>query len=119
MRTAGLVVCLFVVHHCCGATDHTVALYKVSVAAATTGVMLDVASSWGKYEAQPLYRSRDGRFGTKGAVLRIGMLGAALIAQKIARKKAPENKFVRKMLTVVNFGVCGSGVGIAIHNWRR
>lgn len=111
------VYCLLVSGGCCFADD-SVGLYQISVAAATTGVMLDVASSWGHYEAQPLYRSFNGRFQTKGAVIRIGMLGAALVAQKIARKRAPKNKFVRRTLTVLNFAVCGSGTGAAIHNWR-
>ncbi len=110
--------CCLLVSGACGGADHSLDVYSISVIAASTGVGLDAASSWGHYEAQPLYRSSNGRFQTRGAVLRVGMLGVALIAQKIARKKAPQNKFVRRILTVVNFGVCGSGTSIAIHNWR-
>ena len=92
--------------------------YKASVIAATAGVTLDVASSWGKLERQPLYRSSYGRFHSKGAVIRIGMLAGALIAQKIAKKKAPNNKFAHRAFVVVNLFVGGSGTAAAIHNWR-
>ena len=111
-------LCLFLVSGLCFAAGRDVDVYKVSVIAASTGVGLDVASSWGHYEATALYRSSDGRFHTKGASIRIGMLVGVLIAQKIVRKRVPENKFVKKVFTVVNLSVCGSATTVAIHNWR-
>lgn len=91
------------------------ATYKWSATALTAGTTLDCVSSYGAYEANPLWRSANGRFETKGVALRFAFVGSTLLVQRFVLRRHPSTA---KLLTVVNFT---SGVtlgGIAFRNFR-
>jgi hypothetical protein len=92
---------------------HTSKLWTASCFLLVAGTSLDVASSWGKYEANPLLRSSDGRFGAKGLSLKLAITGAILVPQYMMRN----NPTVRKLFTFTNFAQAGMYTGIAARNF--
>lgn len=84
-------------------------VWRWSLAALATGASLDVASSWGRYEANPLARDATGRFSpVRGLALKAGV-GAGLW---LLGRKSP------KAGTVANLTAAGIWAGAALHNWR-
>jgi len=90
-------------------------LWTASVISASAGIGLDLASSYGEYEANPRLRGADGRLGAKGVAINVGVV-SALITSRLLGKHLP-GKF-KRVLTVVNFSFAGARVGIAARNWR-
>lgn len=92
---------------------------QASLAAAN---VLDVHSSWGKYELNPVLKSSDGRFGTKGVLLKAAIVGGLvgyqhLVYHKILRKEEDKKRFI-KAATIANFCLTGVFTGVAIHNYQ-
>lgn len=83
-------------------------LWHVSVAAYSGAQAFDAASSLGRIEANPLMRSADGRFGTRGIAIKAGITGAVVLGQYLILRRRPQ---ARRALAVVNFGVA-AGVGV-------
>lgn len=92
---------------------HVSKLWIVSSLALLAATSLDAGSSWGKYEANPLLRSSDGRFGARGVSIKFAMAGAALAPQFLLHR----NHTATRLFTVVNFAQAGMYSGIAIHNF--
>lgn len=91
--------------------------WKISAAAVMTGAALDIASSWRQPEATGIYRGGDGRFGTKGAVIKAALIGGNLALQYIVLKRtnwAP----ARKICIAANWIAAGTQAGVAARNWR-
>ena len=65
-------------------------LWKISAAVLASVTIADVQSSVGRYEANPLLRSHDGRFGNRGMALKGALVGAALGTQWLVLKKNPQ-----------------------------
>lgn len=86
-------------------------LYWLSVGVMVGGHVLDAGSSYGAGEANPLMRSNDGRLGMRGIAIGAGIVGAALLAQRLCGKRS------RKAFTPVNFAVGGFRAGIAARNF--
>lgn len=91
-------------------------LYWSSVAALTAAHVADTHSSWGKYEANPLLRSSDGRFGLRGAAVKSGIAAGNLTVQTLILRKWPK---ARKAAAIINFAAAGVIVGIAARNYRQ
>ncbi len=90
-------------------------LWTASVVTLTAGIGLDLASSYGEYEANPYLRGADGRLGAKGVAINVGVV-SALITSRLLGKRLPR-KF-KRVLTAVNFSITGLRVGTAVRNWR-
>jgi hypothetical protein len=74
----------------------------------------DIASSWGKNEANPLLRSGQ-RFGYGSLAIKLGALGGCLAAQHLIVPRHPERT---PMITSVNFAVAGGLTVVAARNVR-
>lgn len=92
--------------------DRSATLWKVSIATMLASSAFDAASSMGKSEQNPLLRSSDGTFGTKGVALKFGLVGASLVPQIIFRNR----KDLRRLFTIVNFGDTAMFTAIGVHN---
>jgi hypothetical protein len=92
--------------------DRSATLWKVSIATMLAASAFDAASSMGKSEQNPLLRSSDGTFGTKGVALKFGLVGASLVPQMIFRNR----KDLRRLFTIINFGDTAMFTAIGVHN---
>lgn len=92
--------------------DRGAALWKVSIAAMLAASAFDAASSMGKNEQNPLLRSSDGTFGTRGVAIKFGLMGASLAPQIIFRNR----KDLRRLFTIINFGDTAMFTAIGVHN---
>lgn len=73
---------------------------------------LDMASSWGRPELNPLLRSADGRFGGKGLAAKLAVFGGVeVIKWRLARR---HGKFARAL----SLGPAGAYAAVAARNWR-
>jgi hypothetical protein len=88
-------------------------LWWLSVAAVAGAALFDVASSAGKYEANPLLRSRDGTFAGRGVAIKLGALGAGLAAQYLLFRNQPRTP---NTVSFVNFAAAGALSGVAVRN---
>lgn len=68
-------------------------------------------------EANPLFRSADGSFGKRGALLRGGMAAGALAIQYLTIRRPDTPRWVVRTLTAINFVAAGMSAGIAHRNW--
>jgi len=75
-------------------------------------VTADVVSSWGGRELNPLLRSSNGNFGMRGAAVKYGTLGAALLTLRLTKK---ENE---KAVIFGQIASAGFLTGIAVRNTR-
>ena len=91
--------------------------WKISAAALTAGAALDVASSWQQPEANPVYRSANGRFGGKGLAIKAAIIGGNLALQYVVLKRT-NWKPAQKICTAVNWIAAGTQTGVAVRNWR-
>ena len=79
---------------------------------------LDVPSSVGKYEANPLLRDSQGRFNTRRALMiKSAASGGMLALQVVFRKRMPERN-LEKPYAVVNFAAAAA-VGAATYRNTR
>jgi hypothetical protein len=86
-------------------------LWKASVATLGAAHASDVASSWGRGEANPVLRGGDGRFGVRGLVIK-SLSAAAAIAPQWAMPPR-----YRSWMRWVNFGLAGVVIGVAARNY--
>jgi hypothetical protein len=82
-------------------------LSRIAIVAASTA---DAASSWGGFEANPLLRSSNGRFGVRGSAIKFGVLAAWLLATR-------KHKY-EPVVVYGNFAAAGALSGVAVRNWR-
>ncbi|HXE15365.1 MAG TPA: hypothetical protein VN633_24785 [Bryobacteraceae bacterium] len=94
-------------------TTHVSKVWIASTVALLAATSLDAASSWGKYEGNPLLRSSNGTFGAQGVSLKFAIAGAMLAPQLLFRK----NRRATKFFTITNFAQAGMFTGIAVHNF--
>jgi hypothetical protein len=92
---------------------HISKVWIASTIALLAATSLDAASSWGKYEGNPLLRSSSGTFGAQGVSLKFAIAGAMLTPQLLFRR----NRRATKFFTITNFAQAGMFTGIAIHNF--
>lgn len=80
--------------------------------------VLDVHSSMGRYEANPLLRTTDGRFDVnRGAFIKIGASGSFLAVQWFLHRKH-RSEGLDKAFTVTNSVLAGVVARTAFQNYR-
>ena len=91
--------------------------WKISAVALAAGAALDVASSWQRPEANPVYRSGNGRFGGKGVAIKAVIIGGNLALQYLVMRRT-NWKPARKICIAANWIAAGTQTGVAVRNWR-
>lgn len=82
-------------------------VWKWSLGALAAGAASDIASSWGKYESNPLARDSSGRFSpARGIALKSGVIAGLWIVGR----KSPQ------VGAAANFSAAGVWAGAAISN---
>lgn len=76
-----------------------------SQAAFVAGMSADTGSSWGLREGNPLLRSGDGRFGSQGAAIKLGLMAGGLAMQRFTLKRHPESV---RSIEISNFATAGA-----------
>jgi len=94
----------------CAAAD----LWHVSAVAYGGAMAADAASSWNKYELNPILQDRTGRFTGRGVAIKAAITGVVLIGEWMVLRRKPS---LKKAVTVVNFGVAVPVAGVAVYNW--
>lgn len=89
--------------------------WVASVAALLGAHAVDVASSYGRQETNPLLRSGSGRFDARSMGIKMGIVGGVLAVQCLALRKAPE---AHRTLAITNFVGAGAMAAIAARNWQ-
>ena len=89
-----------------------------SIFALVAATSMDAASSWGKYETNPILASANGRFGAKGVSIKAGVAAGTIVSEILLRKHNDlKTKFVIGNLAetalfstaaVHNFGVAAA-----------
>lgn len=91
-----------------------VARWKLSLAPFAVSQALDVSSSRGMRELNPVLASPNGQFGARGAAVKLGTAGAFAGMQILIVKKYPRSaKFFEK----INWASAGVTAGFAAHNY--
>ena len=85
---------------------------RIALAAATAG---DVATSYGKPEGNPLLRGPGGQFGARGVSIKLGIIGTALVVEKIIERRHPD---AARPLAIVNAATAVGVAAIAVRNGR-
>ena len=92
--------------------SHSKRLLVASFAAVTAAEMVDSASSWGKFEANPVLGQS--RFGGAKAGIKIGVVTGMLAGQYLLLRHRGPGSF--KAMAAINFASAGVLGGIAYHN---
>ena len=87
-------------------------LWLASICAVVVASSFDAATSWGKYEANSVLASSDGRFGAKGVSIKAAIAGAGLLPQLLLR----HHKDFRTTFTIANFAEAAIYTGVSVHN---
>lgn len=90
-------------------------LYTISLLTLTAIQIADVASSYGRPEANPILANSAGRFGGRALALKAGMVGGLEFSQLFMLRRHPERA---KRMAIVNFVVSGLLTGVVVHNVR-
>ena len=109
-----LILTMTMILFCSTPTQARSRWYRVGQVAWAAANLVDVGSSWGKRELNPVLGR--GRFGRRQAGIKLGVAGGWLVGQEVLRRRVPESA---RAITVVNLaGAGGLGV-VAVGNWRR
>ena len=88
--------------------------WKISLAPVLASQTLDVASSYGRRELNPLLAGPDGRFGARGAGIKLGAVAGILGIEYLIVKRHPG---AARVLSHLNFSVSIVTGGFAAHNF--
>jgi len=92
-------------------TDRT--LWWTSVAALGAATLADAHSSWGKYEANSVLAGAGGKFGTRGALVKVGVTSGWVATQAVILRKSRSHR----MLAIINFAAATAFSIAACHNY--
>lgn len=90
------------------------ASWKWSLAPLAASQVLDITSSYGMRELNPLLEGPHGEFGAKAAGVKIGVTAAVAGVEYLIVKAHPR---AAKMLTTINWSGAALTSGFAIHNY--
>ncbi len=90
-------------------------IYHWSLAALASGVAHDSASSWQKFEANPLLCDRYGRFSHRGLTIKAGLAAGSAVTGYLIVRKYP---YGARAAAITNFAAAGMLHSVAAHNWR-
>ena len=94
-------------------------LWKFSTAAVLASNSMDVTSSWGKRELNPVLAGSKGTFGGRGAVLKLGIMGGVVAVEYLVLRHRPSRSLAKAMAWInfsdaaVTGAVAGRNFGIA------
>ena len=88
--------------------------WKISMIPLLGSQALDISSSWGSRELNPLLASADGSFGMKAAGIKIGVTGAMIGVEYLIARKYPK---AARVLAKVNWSGAALTSGLAVHNY--
>lgn len=91
-------------------------LWVASMSTLAAANALDMHSSWGKRELNPLLANSTGRFGHEGALIKLGLQGGLMVLEYLITRGRPSGK-TYKILSMINFGASASLTGIALRNY--
>jgi hypothetical protein len=92
------------------------ALWRASLTSLAVTNAIDIHSSWGKYELNPLLAGPARRFGRDGALLKIAFQGGLMGAEYLLTRGHPSGRLYRA-LSFINFGAAAGIGATAIHNY--
>ena len=87
---------------------------KSALAPVFASQALDVTSSYGMRELNPMLASSDGRFGAKGAGIKLGATAGLLGVEYLIVRKYPR---AARVFTKINWSVSIVTTGFAAHNF--
>ena len=88
--------------------------WKISLAPMIAGQVMDVASSYGMREMNPMLAGPDGRFGAKGASIKLGVAAAVVGVEYLMVRKHPRSAAVLSKMNWASAVLTGS---FAAHNY--
>ena len=92
------------------------ALWKASLASMAAAQAMDLHSSWGKRELNPVLADRDCKFNRQGALIKVGLQGGLMGLEYLVTRGHPSRKLYRA-LSVINFGAAAGTAAVAAHNY--
>jgi len=98
------------------AQDGRRGFWRASVVTLLAATTADAHSSFGRLEANPLLRGRDGRFDLRGVAIKGGISGGAILVQYLLLRKHPR---AEGAASVANFVFAGALGGVAAYNYGR
>ncbi len=91
-------------------------LWLASVAAVVAANALDLMSSRGGMEANPLLQNSNGSFNTgRGVALKAAFSGGMLLSEWVFARGTPGGM---RSFSITNFGTAAALTGLAVRNWR-
>lgn len=100
----------------CASKKHSSAWFWASTAAVVGANILDSGTSWGAVEANPLLRGGNGRFGSKGAGVKLSITGAVIAGEYFLSRKSPK---AARVCIVGNTLWAGYYAGVATDNYQK
>ena len=94
--------------------------WKTTAVTLVVSNTLDLHSSYGKLEGNPIFRGADGRFGIRSAVIKLSFAPAVIWGQKrvIDSIDHPvEKRRAFQKLSLVNLGLSGLFTAVSIRNY--
>jgi hypothetical protein len=88
--------------------------WKISLIPLFASQALDVTSSWGMREMNPVLAQPNGEFGAKSAVLKLGAVGAFVGVEYLLVKQSPR---AARLFEKLNWTGAAVTTGLAIHNY--
>ena len=88
--------------------------WKLSLAPLLASQALDVVSSYGKRELNPLLAGPQGQFGVSAVVIKVGITSGLIGMEYLIVKAHPASAHV---FTKVNWAVAAATTGVAVHNF--
>jgi len=93
---------------------HLTTSWKWSLAPLVTSQGLDIASSYGMRELNPLLAGPQEQFGVKATLLKVGITGALIRVEYLIVKAHPG---LANIFTKINWSGAALTTGFAAHNW--
>lgn len=87
--------------------------WKWSVVGLSAATALDIGSSWGREELNPILGR--GTFGPRQAGVKLGIVGGSVLTEWLWLQHHPQHA---RIIATVNVGATGLTVGVAIRNFK-
>lgn len=91
-------------------------LWRASLTSLAVANAMDVHSSWGKHELNPILSNSRATFGGQGALLKLAFQGGLMGAEYLLTRGRPSGKLYRA-LAFINFGASAGIASVAVHNY--
>jgi hypothetical protein len=88
--------------------------WKLSLAPLLASQALDIASSYGKHEINPLLVEPQGQFGLSSAFIKVGITAGLIGAEYLIVKAHPASA---RLFSKMNWAAAAATTGIAAHNF--